>query len=90
MEKGNEARTGERETQTGEWIETFAGGPVNPVERMSALTAGAGADFVEDANGDLWWQPDGPDSPWVLHDRLEERLPVEKDDWKRRHPDEGK
>ena len=81
VEKGN----AEIADQSGEMIETFAGGPTNPIRWMPGRMAIDGVDVIEDANGDVWWKPDG--KGWVLEDRLKDRLPVEIADWKARNPE---
>ena len=82
MEKGNEQ-------QSGEWIETFAGGPENPIEWLTQQMEAFGTPMLEDANGDVWEEPGGPGSGWVLSSRFADRIPPEQEDWKKRHPGKG-
>ena len=80
VEKSNEG-------QSGEWIETFAGGPENPIRWMPGRMQVDGVAVIEDARGDVWWQPDG--SSWVRDERLKDRHPDDIDDWKKRNPGKG-
>ena len=73
MEKGQPESAVDPATGTSLAGTSSTGGPVGPTRFLSAETEAAEAMFCLDAEGTIWWKPDGPTSPWVVESTLADR-----------------
>lgn len=74
MEKGNPYLGVDPAIGTSLEGTSSAGEPVEPIRELINETEAAEAAFCLDAEGTVWWQPDGPGSPWVIDSTLKDRL----------------
>lgn len=81
MEKGNEIAGVDPAIGTSLEGTSSTGGPVGPTRHLSNETEAAEALFCLDAEGTVWWKPDGSlDGPWVIESTLKQR--VDERNWK--------